>query len=352
MLASGSCCTARCAARAGCSKIPRWDTRKASSSWPPAACSRSASRRRWRPAACGSRASSCSSASAWRSAPTASADRLRRLRARAHDRDHRPRADPLRGRPGRGLPGDPPGARLGAEPRARRHAADGDRHRPRGVLPARPHAAGGHARRLDRVRDRRRGDLRAAARLDAQAPARAHARGRGRNERPRRGAARDRLHRVDRASPTTAWRTWSSCSSRSWGSARSSASASAGSRSRHSAARTSRRAACTPSRRWRSSRSRSAPPTSLHGSGFLAVYLAGLAMGSASLPARQTVARVPRRPRLARPADDVLHARPARLPVAAPGHRAEGDRGRARARLRRAADRGHGRDRVRPVTHV
>ena len=50
------------------------------------------------------------------------------------------------------------------------------------------------------------------------------------------------------------------------------------------------RRACIPSRRSRSSRSRFGAADVLHGSGFLAVYIAGLSMGSATLPARQTVA--------------------------------------------------------------
>ena len=50
----------------------------------------------------------------------------------------------------------------------------------RRALAARPDAPAGHARRRDRVGDRRRGDLRPAARVDAEAPPRAHARGRGR----------------------------------------------------------------------------------------------------------------------------------------------------------------------------
>ena len=52
----------------------------------------------------------------------------------------------------------------------------------------------------------------------------------------------------------------------------------------------------------------------LHGSGFLAVYLAGLAMGSAPLPGTPDRARLPRRPGLGRAAGDVPRARPARLP--------------------------------------
>ena len=206
-------------------------------------------------------------------------------RARADGRHHRARADPLRGRPRGGLRRDPPGARLGAQPRPARHAADGDRHRPRRGVAARHRAAAGAARRLDRVGDRRRGDLRAAARFDAQATARAHARGRGRHERPGRGAARARLHRVD---PPARLRR-----------ARHDAAVRPAARDRRgrrrarrlgrdqgvSRASTSPPAACIPWRRWRSSRSSFGAADVLHGSGFLAVYLAGLAMGSTALPA-------------------------------------------------------------------
>ena len=53
----------------------------------------------------------------------------------------------------------------------------------------------------------------------------------------------------------------------------------------------------------------------LHGSGFLAVYLAGLALGSADMPGEAHRDRVPRGPGLGRAARHVPHARPARVPV-------------------------------------
>ena len=52
----------------------------------------------------------------------------------------------------------------------------------------------------------------------------------------------------------------------------------------------------------------------LHGSGFLAVYLAGLALGSANVPAKQTTTELPPGARLGRAAGDVPHARAARVP--------------------------------------
>jgi cell volume regulation protein A len=67
------------------------------------------------------------------------------------------------------------------------------------VVLLRPVAARGAARRRDPQLDRRRGDLRAAARVDAAPPPGPHARGRVGLQRPDRRAARPGLHRVDRA---------------------------------------------------------------------------------------------------------------------------------------------------------
>ena len=144
-------------------------------------------------------------------------DRVRRLRARAHDRHRRAGADPLRGRPDRRAAGDPPGAAAGALAGVRRHARHRGRHRPRRRLALRPRHARGPAARRDRRRHRRRGHLRAAARLDAAAQARAHARGRVGLQRPGRRPARPRLHRVDPAARTTASPTWPCCSSQQLG---------------------------------------------------------------------------------------------------------------------------------------
>ena len=60
-------------------------------------------------------------------------------------------------------------------------------------------------------------------------------------------------------------------------------------RARRCATRGSRARASTRSPRWPPPGSRSAAPPTLHGSGFLAAYLAGLALGSARIPAKQTV---------------------------------------------------------------
>ena len=84
---------------------------------------------------------------------------------------------------------------------------------------------------------RRRGDLRAAARLDAAPQAGAHARGRGRLQRPGRGAARDRLHRLDPEARLRRGRHGDPVRRGARASARRSASRSAGSRSRAFSAR-------------------------------------------------------------------------------------------------------------------
>ena len=77
-------------------------------------------------------------------------------------------------------------------------------------------------------------------------------------------------------------------------------------------------------------RSRSALADALHGSGFLAVYLAGLALGGAAIPAKRTIAAFHEGLALGRAARDVPHARPARLPEPARRRRARGHGARAR----------------------
>ena len=64
----------------------------------------------------------------------------------------------------------------------------------------------------------------------------------------------------------------------------------------------------------------------LHGSGFLAVYLAGLALGSATIPARRTRSRRSTRGWPGSPARDVPRARAARVPE--PARRRRASRGR------------------------
>ena len=131
-----------------------------------------------------------------------------------------------------------------------------------------------------------------AARLDAAAPARAHAGGRGGHERPVAVLLVHRLHRLDRAAGLR--RRCDMLLAVRRASCRSALAV--GHRGRlRSAVRAlrqrarSRPPACTRWRRWRSRRWRSAARTSLHGSGFLAVYLAGLALGSGPIPARRTI---------------------------------------------------------------
>ena len=141
------------------------------------------------------------------------------------------------------------------------------------------------------------------ARIDPAAQARAHARGRGRLQRPGRRPARDRASssgssrtRLRRAGHGAAVR------AQRWGSARWSAWASGWLGGAGPARRASSRA--RGSTRWPRSpppASRSAAPHTLHGSGFLAAYLAGLALGSARIPAKQTVIGLPRGPRLGGP---------------------------------------------------
>ena len=110
------------------------------------------------------------------------------------------------------------------------------------------------------------------------------------HERPGRGPARARLHRRGSARRTTACWTWPGCSCSSSASARSSARPSAGSRCRRSGARNLATGGLYPVASLAVVAIAFGAADVLHGSGFLAVYLAGLAMGSVALPARQTVA--------------------------------------------------------------
>ena len=249
-------------------------------------------------------------------------DRLQRLRARAQTIGIVALgADPVRGRPGGRLRRDPPGAAAGARrsrSSARSLTAVDHRPRRRRGCSTSTHARG-PAARLDRRRDRRRGDLRGAARLDAAAPARAHARGRGRHQRPGRGPAR--------ASASS-----TGSSSRDYGladmlvlfvaassaiGARRSGSRSAGSRSRRCRACGSPSAGLYPVASLATAALAFGAADALHGSGFLAVYLAGLALGSGRHPGaahdrRRSTTGWPG----SRSSAMFLIARPARLPVA------------------------------------
>ena len=123
-------------------------------------------------------------------------DRLQRLPARAPDRDHRPGPDPLRGRTDLGTARDPAGADAGAQPGHRGHDRHRGRDRLRGRVALRPVHAQRAAARIGAGGDRRRGDLRAVARVDAQAPPGDHARGRVGLQRSGGDPARARVHRM------------------------------------------------------------------------------------------------------------------------------------------------------------
>ena len=118
----------------------------------------------------------------------------------------------------------------------------------------------GMLRRLDRRRHRRRRDLRGAARLDAAAAAGAHARGRGRHQRPGRGHARDRLHRLDPEPGLRHRRHGAAVRRRSSAIGAGRSALAVGSRRVRALQRAAARPppACTRSRRWRPRRWRSA----------------------------------------------------------------------------------------------
>ena len=201
------------------------------------------------------------------------------------------------------------------------------------------HQARAAGRRGPRV-DRRRGDLRAAAHLDAAAAAGAHAGGRVGPQRPGRRAARARADRVRSRTPPTTSPTPRCCSSRQLG-----IGALVGIAVGWLGVQAFRRAQLATAGLYPVASLAIAAlafggADTLHGSGFLAVYLAGLALGSALDPRPADDHRVPPGARLGRPGRDVPHPRPARLPAPAPRHRAGGDRARADRRGGRAAARG------------
>ena len=121
-----------------------------------------------------------------------------------------------------GLRRDPARAAAVAVAGDLRHARHRCHLRLRGGVAVRPEHARGHAARRHHLLHRRRGHLRAAARVDAAPQARAHARGRGRLQRPGGRPARGGLHRVDPAAGLRRARHARCCSSPRWGSARSS----------------------------------------------------------------------------------------------------------------------------------
>ena len=80
----------------------------------------------------------------------------------------------------------------------------------------------------------------------------------------------------------------------------------------------------------------------LHGSGFLAVYLAGLALGTAGIPAQQTVTSFHQGLAWVGQVAMFVSLGPARLPEPPRRRRRARDRARARARVRLAPGRGRG----------
>ena len=202
----------------------------------------------------------------------------------------RPRADPLRGRADRGLAGDPAGASDGDLARRRRHDRHrGDRRRSRRRWLLRPRHARGADRRLGRRGDRLGRDLRRPPRVEAAPPARPRARGRVRAERPGRRPARHRVHRLDRGARLRARRHGRRVRPATSSSARSSA-ALVGWGARWAFIRLDYP---TPGLYPVASMAAAALAFGLadvsHGSGFLAVYLTGLALGTGIVPARRTV---------------------------------------------------------------
>ena len=176
----------------------------------------------------------------------------------------------------------------------------GDRRRD-GVAAVRLRPRAGPARRRRAREHGRRGDLRAAAQLDPAAAAGAHARGRVGPQRPGRRAARARLHRVDQAARL-----------RVRGHVAAVRRASSGSGSPSALAvgwlgvQAFRRAQLATAGLYPVASLAIAAlafggADTLHGSGFLAVYLAGLVLGSRRDPGPAHDHRLPRGARVGRP---------------------------------------------------
>ena len=197
--------------------------------------------------------------------------------------------------------------------------------------------------------DRRRRDLRPAARLHAAAPARTHARGRVWPQRPGRDPARARVHRLD---PEAGLRR-----RRHGGAVRARARGRAGGRARGRAGRGLDVQADQP-RHARASIPVASIATAalayggaavLHGSGFLAVYLAGLALGSAHIPAKRTITAFHEGLAWVGADRPLPHPRAARLPEPARRRAARGNARRAGDGRGRPARRDLRRHRVRAV---
>ena len=189
-----------------------------------------------------------------------------------------------------GLGRDPAGAGAGDQPGDRRHDPHGgDRAaspRP-GCSTCRRSKGCCSARSSPPPTARRSSRCCAARRCGA---ARAHARGRVRLQRPGRGPARARLHRLDPEAGLRPRRHGRAVRRGDRDRPRGRRRGRLARRPGRSSARSSRPPGSTRSRRSRWPRSPSAPPTSLHGSGFLAVYLAGLRSAARTIPAKRTVA--------------------------------------------------------------
>ena len=149
--------------------------------------------------------------------------------------------------------------------------------------------ARGPDHRLGDRRDRLRRDLRRAARVEPAAQDRALAGGRVRDERPGRAAAGDGVHRLDRGAGLRPPRHGLRAGRQARARGACSGSRSASGRAGPSAASTTRPRASTPSPRSRRPRSPTASPRSPHGSGFLAVYLTALILGSGAVPGKRTI---------------------------------------------------------------
>ena len=207
-------------------------------------------------------------------------DRVRRRRARARGRHRRPRADPLRGRPADLVAAAATGRRARGAPQHGRRRREHAPHRRRRARALRPHVARGDPARRGRRVDRRGRRLRDAALHAHPAPPRAHARGRVGRQRPDGDRADARADRVDREPGRLRARDLALLVVRSSASASSSASPSARLPPGSSRASRTRSAPFAPVASLAAAALSFGAADVIGGSGFLAVYLVGLAVGS------------------------------------------------------------------------
>ena len=165
----------------------------------------------------------------------------------------------------------------------------GDRGRDRDAAVRRLRPQGRPAGRRGPREHGRRGDLRAAAQLDAAAAARAHARGRVGPQRPRGRPARARADRVHQAARLRPRRRDAAARAPARDRARGRRGWSAGSACRRSSARSSRPRGSTRSPRWRSRRSRSAAPTRCTARASSPSTWPGSRSARRAIPAQQTI---------------------------------------------------------------